>query len=44
MTVNDAIENIDALHAIDRGENPDQDTLLRLNRAGLVDIADVTNL
>src|SRR5882724_846585 len=44
MTVNDSIENIDALHAIERGEKPEQDTLLRLKRDGFVDVADVTNM
>jgi len=44
MTVDDSIENIDALQAIDRGEKLGQDTLLRLKQARLVDVADVTNM
>jgi hypothetical protein len=38
------MENIAALQAIDRGEKPDQDTLLALNEARLVEVADVTNM
>src|SRR5258708_23508822 len=38
------MENIEALQAIERGEKPDQDTLLRLNQAHLIDITDVTDL
>ncbi len=37
------MENIDALQAIERGEKPDQATLVRLKYEGLVDLADVTN-
>src|SRR5258708_7232667 len=38
------MENIDALQAIERGERVDQDTLLRLKEAGLIDIADITHM
>src|SRR5713226_6129690 len=38
------MENIDALQAIERGEKPDQDTLVRLNQARLIDIVDVTHM
>jgi hypothetical protein len=38
------MEYIDALQAIERGERADQDTLLRLKEAGLIDIADVTHM
>jgi hypothetical protein len=38
------MENIDALKAIDRGEKPEQETLVRLKEEGLVDLADVTNM
>jgi len=38
------MENIDALQAIERGERADQDTLLRLNKAGLIEINDAGSL
>ncbi len=38
------MENIEALQAIERGEKPDQDTLLGLKEARLVEVADVTNM
>src|SRR6267154_341410 len=39
-----SMENIEALQAIERGEKPDQDTLLGLKEARLVEVADVTNM
>ena len=39
-----SLENIDALQAIERGERVDQDTLLRLNKAGLIEISDAGSL
>jgi len=38
------MENLDALQAIERGEKPDQETLLKLKDEGLVDIANVTHM
>jgi hypothetical protein len=38
------MENMDALQAIERGEKPDQDTLVRLNQAGLIDVVEVTHM
>lgn len=38
------MENINALQELERGERPDQDTLLRLNHAGLINLADATHL
>jgi predicted nucleotide-binding protein len=38
------MENIDALQAIERGEKPDQDVLLRLHQAHLIDITEVTHM
>src|SRR6266478_1521703 len=38
------MENIDALQAIERGEKADQDTLVRLNQARLIDIVDVSHM
>ena len=38
------MENIDALQAIERGEKLDQETLLKLNQAHLIDVAQVSNM
>jgi predicted nucleotide-binding protein len=38
------MEDINALQELERGEKPDQDTLLRLKQAGLIDIADASHL
>jgi len=38
------MEIIDALQAIERGEKPDQETLLKLKDEGLVDIANVSHM
>jgi hypothetical protein len=42
--VNHSLENLDALQAIERGEKADQDTLLRLREAQLIDITSVKNM
>ncbi len=38
------MENTNALQAIERGEKPDQDILLQLHQAHLIDIVDVPNI
>jgi hypothetical protein len=38
------MEHIDTLHAIERGEKQDQETLIRLKDEGLVDLANVTHM
>jgi hypothetical protein len=38
------MEKIEALQAIERGEKPDQETLVRLKDEGLVDLADATHM
>ena len=38
------MENIEALQAIERGEKLDQETLLQLNQAHLIDVAEVDNI
>src|SRR6267143_4097606 len=42
--VNNSMEIIDALQAIERGEKQDQEILLRLKDEGLVDLANVTHM
>ncbi len=37
------MENTEALQAIERGEKLDQETLLRLKQARLIDVAGATN-
>lgn len=39
-----SLENVNALQAIERGEKPDQSTLLRLHEAGFIDIKDVSHM
>jgi TIR domain len=38
------VDTLDALRAIQRGEKPDQETILRLHHEGLIDVVDVTHL
>ena len=42
--MNHSLENLDALGAIERGEKAAQDTLLRLHKAKLIDITNVTHM
>jgi hypothetical protein len=39
-----SIDTIDALRAVERGEKPDQETILRLRDEGLIKVANVTHM